>query len=58
MENSAIFETAPRGEQEYESAIERLLDEMQRMKTAMDAKQQRIEKTRAEIESLLADLKF
>ena len=54
MNVTAILESNPTTDAEYEAAINIYLQEMARMKGEMDERQKHIEKLRAETESILA----
>lgn len=53
MENTIPLTSDPKTEQEYAQAIDEMLAEMNRMKTEMDERQRRMERSRAKIEVLL-----
>jgi len=57
MEKTTALDTTPKADAEYESAIDRYLAEMERMKDDMDERQSRIGQLQAETEAMLAQLK-
>lgn len=58
MNNATAFDATPKVDAEYESAIDRYLAEMEKMKIEMDERQTRIDRMRAETEAVLAGLKL
>ncbi|MBW3623000.1 MAG: hypothetical protein KY468_06265 [Armatimonadetes bacterium] len=57
MDNTVLLDSTPKGDAEYEAAIDHLLDEMKRLREQMADDQHEIERLRAETRASLALLK-
>lgn len=56
MDKTTTLAVTPNTDAEYESAIDRYLSEMKRMKVQMAEKQREIETLRAETDAILKDI--
>jgi uncharacterized small protein (DUF1192 family) len=57
MEDTAVLDSTPKADSEYESAIDHLLTEMNRLRERMADDQREIERLRAETRANLALMK-
>lgn len=57
MENTAMLNTTPRADTEYEADVDALIAEMNRVRIQMENDQREIERLRAETDLIIAQMK-